>query len=207
MGLFLREHHPLRCWGWLSLLHWIGAVTLSLLLKLPPIKKPWFILWSFYILWLMYVSINLSYSYVWNTFVMSGLVLLVAIWNCWISYKNECAGLLFFHLLPLEPLAHHQNVASLSLFYRYHFGRCSSELVQLIPLPFSSGRSTHYSERLHDFSVTIPRCHKDLYANSFFPRTARLWNSLPIECLLRLIYDLNGFKSRINRHDLTVGSF
>ena len=28
----------------------------------------------------------------------------------------------------LEPLAHHRNVASLSLFYRYYFGRCSSEL-------------------------------------------------------------------------------
>ena len=32
----------------------------------------------------------------------------------------------------LEPLAHHQNVASLSLFYRYYFHRCSSELAQLI---------------------------------------------------------------------------
>ena len=28
----------------------------------------------------------------------------------------------------LEPLAHRQNVASLSLFYRYYFGKCSSEL-------------------------------------------------------------------------------
>ena len=36
-----------------------------------------------------------------------------------------------------EPLAHHQNVASLSLFCRYYFDRCSSELVQLVPLPFS----------------------------------------------------------------------
>ena len=37
----------------------------------------------------------------------------------------------------LEPLAHHRNVASLSLLYRYYFGRCSSELAQLVPLPFS----------------------------------------------------------------------
>ena len=41
----------------------------------------------------------------------------------------------------LESLAHHGNVASLSLFYRYYFGRCSSELTQLVPLPFSRGRS------------------------------------------------------------------
>ena len=37
----------------------------------------------------------------------------------------------------LEPLAYRRNVASLSLFYRYYFGRCSSELAQLVLLPFS----------------------------------------------------------------------
>ena len=105
-----------------------------------------------------------------------------------------------------EPLAHRRYMASLSLFYRYYFGRCSSELAQLVPLSFSRGRSTRYSDILHDFSVPIPRCYKDVYVNSFFPRTAKLWNSLPIECF-PLTYDLSGFKSRINRHLLTVGSF
>ena len=95
---------------------------------------------------------------------------------------------------------------SWSLFYRYYFGRCSSELAQLVPLPFSWGRSTCYSDRLHDFSVTIHRCYKDVYVNSFFPRTVRHWNSLPIE-YFPLAYNISGFKSRINRHLLTVGSF
>ena len=106
----------------------------------------------------------------------------------------------------LEPLTHRGNVASLSLFYRHYFGRCSSELAQLVPVPFSQGRSTCYSNRLHDFSVTIPRCYKDVYVNSFFPRIARLWNSLRIESF-PLTYYLNGFKSRINKHLLTIGSF
>ena len=105
----------------------------------------------------------------------------------------------------LEPLAHRGNVASISLFYRCYFGRCSSELAQLAPLPFSGGRSTCYSNRLHDFSVMIPRCYKDVYVKSLFPCTARLWNSLSIECF-PLTYDLSGFNSRINRHLLTVGS-
>ena len=99
----------------------------------------------------------------------------------------------------LEPLVHCQNVANISLFYRYYFGRCSSELAQLVPLPFSQGRSTNYSDRLHNFCVTIPRYYKDVYVNSFFPSTARPWNFLPIECF-PLTYDLSGFKSRINRH-------
>ena len=102
----------------------------------------------------------------------------------------------------LEPLAHHQNVASLSLL----FGRCSSELAQLVLLPFSWGRSTRYSDGLHDFSVTILRYYEDVYVNSFFSHTATLWNSLTLE-RFPLTYDLIGFKSTINRHLLTLGSF
>ena len=36
-----------------------------------------------------------------------------------------------------EPTAHRRNVVSLSLFSRYYFGRCSSELAQLVSLLFS----------------------------------------------------------------------
>ena len=72
----------------------------------------------------------------------------------------------------LEPLTHRQNAASLSLFYGYFFGRCSSELPELVPFPNSQGRSTRYSGRLHHFSVTISRCYRDVYVNSFFPRKA-----------------------------------
>ena len=68
----------------------------------------------------------------------------------------------------LEPLAHRRNVASLSLSYKCYFGRCSSELDRLVSLSFSRGRSTRYFDRLHDFSVTVPRCCKDEYVNISF---------------------------------------
>ena len=106
----------------------------------------------------------------------------------------------------LESLAHCWNVASLSLFYGYYFGRCSAELAELVPFPYSRGRSPRYSDRLHDFSVAIPICYKDVYVNNFFPRTGRFWNSLPTECF-PLTYDFSGFKSRISRHLLTAGSY
>ena len=101
MGLFLRENHLLRCWGWLALLNCLGSYII-LLIKVPPRKlKPWFVLWSFFLLRLVCISINLPYSYVWNTVVTSELMSLVATWNCQISYKNGFAGLLVLHLLPL----------------------------------------------------------------------------------------------------------
>ena len=79
MGLFLRKNHLLRCWSWFSLPNWIETFTLSLLLKVPPKKlEHWFVLWSFFLLSLLSISINLPYSHTWNTVVMSWLVLLVA---------------------------------------------------------------------------------------------------------------------------------
>ena len=84
-------------------------------------------------------------------------------------------------IASLEPLAHCRNVASFSLFYSYYFGRCSSELAQLVPLAYSQRKSTRYSDRLYHFSVTIPRCYKDAYVTSFFARIVRLWNFLLIE--------------------------
>ena len=86
MGLFLRKNHHLRCCGWLSFLNWIGTLTLSLLLKIPPIP-----------LRLLYIFKNLPYGLAWNFIVISGLMLLVVTWICWISYKNGYARLLVLH--------------------------------------------------------------------------------------------------------------
>ena len=83
----------------------------------------------------------------------------------------------------LEPLVHCRNVASLILFCRQYFGRSSSELAQLFRPSYSRGRSIRCSDRLHDFSVTYLRCClKNVNVSSFCPHTARLWNSLLIEC-------------------------
>ena len=39
----------------------------------------------------------------------------------------------------LEPLTHPRNVSSLSIFYRYSFGRSSSEPSKLVPLSYHRG--------------------------------------------------------------------
>ena len=53
-------------------------------------------------------------------------------------------------------MAHRRNVTTLSIFSRYYFGRCSSILAQLVPLPYSRGRSTRYSARMSPF-VAVTR--------------------------------------------------
>ena len=56
------------------------------------------------------------------------------------------------------------------------------------------------------FFVTVPRCYKDVYVISFFPRLATLWNPLNAESF-SLTYDLHCSKSRVNRHLFSLGSF
>ena len=76
--------------------------------------------------------------------------------NCYLELLNKLQKQICKNVGPslaasLEPLAHCRNVASLCLFYSYYFGRCSLELAQLVPLPFSRGRSTRYSDRCKIF--------------------------------------------------------
>ena len=85
-------------------------------------------------------------------------------------------------------MAHCQHVASWSIFY--YFCRCSFELAQLVPFPFSWGRSTCYSGKSMIFLSPFLDATRMSMSKSFFPHTARLWNSLPIECF-PLTYDLN----------------
>ena len=78
------------------------------------------------------------------------------------------------------------------------------ELADLVSIPYSRGRSPHYSNRLHGFPITIPRYFMDVYINSFIPGIARLCNSLAAECF-GLTYQ-NDCKSGVNRHLLSLGS-
>ena len=73
----------------------------------------------------------------------------------------------------LEPLAHCQNITSLDLFYRYYFCRCSSEMAEMVPLFYFQGKFSHFSDRCHDFSVTIPRCYKDACVSRVIPQEIR----------------------------------
>ena len=51
--------------------------------------------------------------------------------------KLMCRTLAPSFSASFEPLGHCQNAASLSLFYRYYFGQCSSELVKLVAILYS----------------------------------------------------------------------
>ena len=81
MALFLRKNHQLLALTLSSKLDW-GSYIISIAKSTSEKIEPWFVLWNFFLLRLLGIFINLPYSHVWNTVIMSGLVLLVATWNC-----------------------------------------------------------------------------------------------------------------------------
>ena len=157
LSLFLRKNHLLRCRGWLSALNWIGA----LLLKLPP-KKIVALIRS-----MKFLSPEVALYLYKSTILPYRMEYCCRVWadapSCYLELLDKLQKRICTTVGPslaasLEPLAHCRNVASLSLFYRYYFGRCSSELAQLVPLSYSRGRSTRCCDRLRGFSATIRRC-------------------------------------------------
>ena len=88
MGLFLRKNNLLRCWDWPWCYHIISIAKtaskkIGALISFRKFISPA----------VLCISINPPYAHVSNTAVTSGLVPLVATWNCQTSYKNEYAGL------------------------------------------------------------------------------------------------------------------
>ena len=100
----------------------------------------------------------------------------------------------------LDSLGHRRNVASLSLLYRYFYGKCSDELHSLVPPIREFTRMTRFAltTGAHPHLLNIPRSRTQFRANSFFPRTAALWNALPAECFPPN-YNLQLFKTRVNK--------
>ena len=143
MGMFLRDYHLLRCWGCLLNLNWIGALTLSLLLKMLPRKL---------LLYIYKFPIRPCMEYCCHV--------LTAAHSCYLELLDKLNKIVrqrqiyktFNHLLAasLELLAYRHNVASFSCFHRYYF----------ISFPYSRMRSTCYFQRLHSVSVTILRSYK-----------------------------------------------
>merc|ERR1711980_53063 len=90
-------------------------------------------------------------------------------------------------------------IASLSLFYRYFHGHCSSELSASIPPPLRRARNTRQASNSHPFSVQLSNTRVNRYSQSFMYKTGQLWNCLPLS-VFPSVYDLQSFKRNVSRH-------
>ena len=145
------KNHLLRCLGWTSLLNWIGGSYIISIAKTASNK------FRALIRSMKFLSLGVA-LYLYKSTIRPCMEYCCHVWagapSCYLELLDKLQKRICRTIGPslatsLELLGHRRNVASLILFYRYYFGRCSSELAQLVQLPFSCGRSTRYSDRLH----------------------------------------------------------
>merc|ERR1712121_209 len=79
----------------------------------------------------------------------------------------------------LDSLSLRRRVASLTIFYRLHFGQCSHELRSIIPPPLPRPRSTRQAVSSHNYCVKLSNERISRHSESFIPAISRVWNSLP----------------------------
>ncbi|KAL7631513.1 UNVERIFIED_CONTAM: hypothetical protein RMT77_018187 [Armadillidium vulgare] len=99
----------------------------------------------------------------------------------------------------LQSLSARRIVASLSLYYRYYNGHCSSELSRCIPPSLRIARATPLSTQSHPFSVQLSDLRLNRYAQSCIYSTGKVWNTLPLS-VFPTPFDLHTFKRRVSGH-------
>ena len=178
------------------------------MLKLPIAKlEPWLALWNFFLLRFHFFTFSLFVDLC--RFIIQHCM--EYCFHAWTGAPNICLDILSklqkredrivapTIASSLEPLVHCWNVVDISFFFhRYYCGKCSSGLAELASLHYSRWIILGIVISCLIFFVIIHRCYKNVYVNSFFPHTARLWNSLPAECFLTWkLENLMGEKKKI----------
>jgi len=100
----------------------------------------------------------------------------------------------------LPTLKHRRSVGDLCLFYRYYFGRCSTQIAGCVPPPLllSVNRRSRLTDSSHKYAVAISTSRSSLGQMSFFSRVGKLWNSLP-PSVFPAEYNLQQFKLKVNQ--------
>ncbi|KAL7647784.1 UNVERIFIED_CONTAM: hypothetical protein RMT77_001393 [Armadillidium vulgare] len=99
----------------------------------------------------------------------------------------------------LQSFSARRTVASLSLYYRYYNGHCSSELSRRISPPLRRARATRLSTQSHSFSIQFSHPRLNRYAQSYMYSTGKFWNTFP-SSIFPTSYDLHTFKRRVSFH-------
>ena len=154
MGLFHEEKKSFKMFGltFSSKLYWGSYI--SPIAKTDS-KKTWVLICS-----MKFLSLGVA-LYLYKSTIQPCMKYCCNVWadapSCYLDLLDKLQKWICRTVCPslaasLKPLAHPWNVGSLSLNYKYYFLRCPSELAQLVPLPYSRGKSNCYFDRLHDFS-------------------------------------------------------
>ena len=101
----------------------------------------------------------------------------------------------------IDSLDHRRKVGAVTLFYRYFYGQCSSELLGIVPPLHNSVFVTRYSAQAHPYVVASRFCRTVKYGETFFSTSIKMWNRLPAH-VFPSQYNPQIFKKNVHLHFL-----
>ena len=81
--------------------------------------------------------------------------------------------------LAIPSLQHRREVAAVTVLYKMHTSHCPRDLQELLPCPYTSGRTTRASSSMANHALAMPHAKTSTLDRTFLHSAVRIWNALP----------------------------
>ena len=102
-------------------------------------------------------------------------------------------------------LQHRREVAAVTVLYKMHTSHCPRDLQELLPCPYTSGRTTRASSSMPNHALAMPHAKTSTLDRTFLHSAIRIWNALPDTVVGKIKSDsVQSFKQRVNKHMMSL---
>ena len=81
--------------------------------------------------------------------------------------------------LAIPSLQHRREVAAVTVLYKMHTSHCPRDLQELLPCPYTSGRTTRASSTMTTHALAMPHAKTSTLDRTFLHSAITIWNTLP----------------------------
>ena len=79
--------------------------------------------------------------------------------------------------LAIPSLQHRREVAAVTVLYKMHTSHCPRDLQELLPCPYTSGRTTRASSSMPNNALTMPHAKTSTLDRTFLHSAISIWNA------------------------------
>ena len=107
--------------------------------------------------------------------------------------------------LAIPSLQHRREVAAVTVLYKMHNSHCPRDLQELLPCPYTSGRTTRASSSMPNHALAMPHAKTSTLDITFLHSEIMIWNALPDTVVGRIKCDsVQFFKQRVKKHMMSL---
>ena len=107
--------------------------------------------------------------------------------------------------LAIPSLQQRREVAAVTVLYKVHTSHCPRDLQELLPCPYTSGRTTRASSSMPNHALAMPHAKTSTLDRTFLHSAISIWNALPDTVVGKIKSDsVQSFKQRLNIHMMSL---